>query len=469
MPPPIAAAICTVGILGLFWLDRDEKVRTSLALWIPVIWLALACSRSAAEWLGMSPLESTEQVLEGSPFDRLVWGMLLVLGIIVLISRHRGNAKLLEMNGPVLLFFLYCAVSIIWSDYPAVAIKRWIKAVGDLVMILIVLSDHEPLAAFKRYLARPTFVLIPLSILFIKYYPALGTAYSPWGGPTIHTGVTTNKNTLGVICLCFGLGALWRLLAAYEDRDDKTRTRRLVAHAVILVMVIWLLWIANSMTSATCLLMGALLLLASKIRFIKQRPAILHLLIATMLAASASVLFLGVSPNALATMGRNPTLTDRTEVWGWLFSLVRNPLVGTGFESFWLGPRLAKLWSIYWWHPNEAHNGYIEIYLNLGWIGIALLAMVLITGYRTVMAAYRRDLPMANLRVAYFLVGIAYNFTEAAFFRIQAPAWMFFLFAITNVPWALAPATQPISQNLLRSPNPRMSQRKQLVSGGEHV
>lgn len=182
MPPPIAAAICIVGILGLFWLDRDEKVRTSLALWIPVIWLALACSRSAAEWLGMSPLESTEQVLEGSPFDRLVWGALLVLGIIVLISRHRGNAKLLEMNGPVLLFFLYCAMSIIWSDYPAVAFKRWIKALGDLVMILVVLSDHEPLAAFKRYLARPTFVLIPLSILFIKYYPALGTAYSPWGG-----------------------------------------------------------------------------------------------------------------------------------------------------------------------------------------------------------------------------------------------------------------------------------------------
>jgi len=469
MPPPIAAAICTVGILGLFWLDRDLKVRTSPALWIPVIWLAIACSRPAATWLGMAPMESTEQVLEGSPFDRLVFSVLLVLGIIVLIGRMQRVGKLLKANGPLLFFFLYCAVSIIWSDYPEIAFKRWTKAVGDLVMVLIVFSDGEPLAAVKRFLARPTYVLIPLSILFIKYYPALGTAYGPWGGPRMNTGVTANKNTLGVICLCFGLAALWRFLVACEDREDKTRKRRLLAQAVILAMVLWLLWMANSMTSTSCFLMASILILSTRLGFVKKRPAIVHLLIATMLTISASVLFLGVSPGALATMGRNPTLTDRTEVWGWLFSMVQNPLVGTGFESFWLGPRLEKLWHIYWWHPNEAHNGYIEIYVNLGWIGIAFLAVVLMTGYRTVIAAYRRDLPLASLRLAYFLVGMAYNFTEAAFFRMQAPAWVFFLFAITSVPLIPVPEVAPIAQHELAGPSRQMSQKKQLALTREVV
>ena len=133
-------------------------------------------------------------------------------------------------------------------------------------------------------------------------------------------------------------------------------------------------------------------------------------------------------------MGRNPTLTDRTEVWGWLFGLVRNPILGTGFESFWLGPRLEKLWNIYWRHPNEAHNGYIEIYINLGWTGIVLLAVVLVAGYRKIMAAYRRHLPLANLCLAYFLVGMTYNFTEAALFKMLAPAWIFTLFAMTCAP-----------------------------------
>lgn len=434
MPPPIAAAICTVGILGLFWLDRDAQARTSFALWIPVTWLAIACSRPAATWLGLAPVESAEQVMEGSPFDRLVFSLLLAAGILVLISRGSRVAKILQTNGAILFFFAYCLVSTFWSDYPDVTFKRWTKAVGDLVMILVVLTDKDPIGALKRFLKRPTFVLIPLSILLIKYYPALGTFYGPWGGPRMNAGVTTNKNALGVICLCFGLGALWRFLSAYDDRQDDSRKRRLLAYGVILAMVVWLLWIANSMTSISCLLMGSILMLATRLNFVKKRPGSVHLLIAAMLTVSVSVLFFGVSPDALATMGRDPTVTGRTEVWGWLFSLVKNPLIGTGFESFWLGPRLEKLWNIYWWHPNEAHNGYIEIYINLGWIGVALLAVILAIGYRTVIAAYRQGLPFANLRLAYFLVGLAYNFSEAAFFKMTAPAWIFFLFAIVSVP-----------------------------------
>ena len=279
----------------------------------------------------------------------------------------------------------------------------------------------------------------------------------------MNTGVTNNKNTLGVICLCFGLGALWRFLSVYDDREDKTRTRRLVVQSVILAMVFWLLWVANSMTSISCFIMASVLMLMARLRFVKRQPIAVHLLIGTMLVVAASVLFFGVSPSALATMGRNPTLTDRTEVWGWLFSMVHNPLVGTGFESFWLGPRLEKLWSIYWWHPNEAHNGYIEIYINLGWIGIALLAVVLLTGYQKVIRAYRQELPLATLWLAYFLIGMVYNFTEAAFFRMQAPAWLFFLFAITRSPLTPKPEVQPTFETENADPIRVTGPKKQLV------
>src|SRR2546428_3149771 len=45
------------------------------------------------------------------------------------------------------------------------------------------------------------------------------------------------------------------------------------------------------------------------------------------------------------TMGRGPTLTGRTQIWHLVLSMTTNPLLGTGFESFWLGPRLQKIWS----------------------------------------------------------------------------------------------------------------------------
>ena len=61
-----------------------------------------------------------------------------------------------------------------------------------------------------------------------------------------------------------------------------------------------------------------------------------------------------------------------------------NPLVGTGYESFWLGPRLKDVWAQTGAGINEAHNGYLEVYLNQGLIGLVLLGGFLIASYRTI-------------------------------------------------------------------------------------
>src|SRR5260370_14240288 len=141
MPPIIATAILFFGILGLFWLDRDEKVRTSKALWIPVMWLLLAGSRNVSEWLNLSPVtDSPDRYLDGNPVDRAVFTGLLALGVTVLVARERQLGRLLRANGLILLFFCYGALSVLWSDYPAVSFKRWVKDLGDFVMILIVLT-----------------------------------------------------------------------------------------------------------------------------------------------------------------------------------------------------------------------------------------------------------------------------------------------------------------------------------------
>lgn len=435
MSPAVASGVFALLILGLFWLDRDQNSRPSGALWIPVVWWLLASSRSVGQWLQMGTQMdqlTADRILEGSPIDFLVYSSLIAFGSIVLVKRRKQVVELLQGNGPIILFFLYCAVSIIWSDYPDVAFKRWIKSLGDLVMVLVVLTDREPYAAFERLLARITYLLIPLSILLIKFYPDIGRGIHRWTYTTFYTGVSLNKNTLGAICLLCGLATVWRLLMVYRDRNGTARTRRLLAHSAILLMVLWLFWLANSMTSSSCFIIGSAILLAGNLRVVVKNPIAVHVIIAAILSVTTSVLFFNVSSDALETIGRNPTLTDRTEIWALLISVSENHLVGTGYESFWLGSRLEKIWSMYSWKPLEAHNGYLEVYLNLGWVGVALLAVVMATGYRRVIASFRLDPQIGSLILAYFSVGLVYNFTEAAFFRMMTPVWMFMLLAITG-------------------------------------
>ena len=433
----VATIVYAVGILGLFILDRDRKSRTcSIALWVPILWVGIASSRMVSQWLQPGSLNGTPDVyLDGSPLDRLILSVLMALGFVVLVVRGRQVLSLLRANRAILVFFLYCAVSSLWSDYPEVAFKRSIKASGDLVMVLIILTESDRLTALKRSLARLSFVLVPVSVLFIKYYPELGRAYGRWEGVQYFIGVAADKNMLGKICLIFGLASAWRFLHEIMAEKETRKTGPLIAHGTTAFTALWLTWEAHSLTSLSCLLLAVGLMTALKLPIVARKPALIHLLVAFMLAASSCVLFSDAGSGLVQTLGRDPTLTGRTEVWNRVLGMSPNGLLGTGFESFWLGQRLQQLWSIFWWHPNEAHNGYIEIFLNLGWVGIALLTLMLVTGYRNAVKAFQQNENAGNLLLAYFVTVVAYSLTEAGF-RMMNPVWITCLLSITAIPEA---------------------------------
>jgi exopolysaccharide production protein ExoQ len=427
MPQAVATVIYVVGILGLFYLDRDEDLRMSKALWIPAVWLFLISSRGVSLWLGMAPgLRSTEAYVEGSPIDMAVFTSLLIAALAVVIGRTERVGPLLQKNGPILLFFAFCAVSILWSDFPFVAFKRWIKALGDLAMVLIILTEPEPMGALKRLITRLGFILFPLSVLLGKYYPHLGRRLTNSWTEEI-TGVTTQKNTLGVICMLYGVGFLWMLATVYRDRADPNRTRRLAAYGTILITIVWLLAACNSTTAIAGVAMaGGVMLLATRPSVVRK-PAVVHMLVLAVLFVALFPIFLDSS--VLSAVGKDPTLTGRTETWKLLLSIPINRWVGTGFESFWLGNRLQTLWDAYPnFYINEAHNGYIEVYLNLGLVGVSLLGLLLFTGYRKIIAAFHWDPELGVLLLGFFLAVLFESLTEAAF-RMLYPSWIFLLLA----------------------------------------
>ncbi len=420
---------------------------------------------SASKWLQSGPRSAADQ-FEGNPIQRNIFTVLLAIGIIVLLQRGPRLLSLLKMNGPMLLFFTYCAASIFWSDFPEVAFKRWIKALGDLVMVLIILTDPEPLTALKRFLARTGFLLVPVSILLIKYYPDLGMAFKSADGRRVFEGVTNDKNMLGVICLLMGLGAVWRILQLLRDGEYRHRFKPLVAQGLLLAMVLWLFLRANSMTSLACFALASGLMLASSFPTVARRGAMIHLLVVAILTVASLALIPDLGGNLVKDLGRDPTLTGRTELWKEIVGMNGNPFFGTGFESFWMGPRLEKIWSNHWWHPNEAHNGYLEVFLNLGWTGLALLAIVLLSGYRNAFSGFRRDPIAGRLKLSFFVVGVIYSLTEAGF-RLLNPVWISFMLAAIAVPKSLVPATSGVGESRAERLKPDVSpQNPELIRPG---
>jgi exopolysaccharide production protein ExoQ len=424
----VATSILVLGVVGFFILERDRRNKPSWAVLLPLVWLLIASSRNVGEWLQVGAPSNSDAYIDGSPVDRNILSIFIAAGLVILYQRRTKVQAILRANIPLLAYFSYCLLSLAWSDFPFVGFKRWIRYLGDFEMVLVLLTERDWFLARRKVYAWAGFLLLPISVLFIYYYPDLGRAYGADDGQMYWTGVTENKNELGAICMIFGLASLARLLDLWKEKGTR-KIGQILVHVSVVVLATWLLHVANSATSLACFIFGVTLLVLTSWRpFIRNR-ILIHLLVGGILGIGVSSLFLGMGTGLVKNLGRNSTLTGRTELWSHALQLVENPVFGTGYESFWVGERRDKM-RPFAGGVNEAHNAYLEVYLNLGWVGVMLLALVIVTGYQKIIEAFRRNPNAARLGIAYFVVSLSYGFTEAGTIKFRAPVWISFLISI---------------------------------------
>ena len=259
LSPTLASCLAVAAIIFLFRRDIREKPDITAALWLPLLWLVLGCSRSVSAWLNIFglPVSGAPSVEEGSPLDAWVYFALIIAGFCVLAKRQVRLSEVVSNNGWLIVFLLYCFISITWSDFPFIAFKRWLKILGHPIMALIVLTEPDPKEALIRLMKRCAYVVVPVSILFIKYYPELGRGFSPWGG-AVCTGITTDKNALGGDCLILGYFFFWYLLQTWRNERSRWRRNELWLIAGFSIGIWWLFTQAHSATSSISLIVGIL-------------------------------------------------------------------------------------------------------------------------------------------------------------------------------------------------------------------
>lgn len=409
MPPRLALLICTSLVLFLLRLEHKSRRTVSPALWIPTLWFLMVASRSLGAWFGVTGNNDS-----GNLMDQVVLSGLTVSGLAVLARRRFPWSVMLRRHAWLLALLGYMLLSTFWSEITLVAMKRWIREVIVVIMAFVAASEKDPREALASLMRRCAYVLIPFSWMLIKYFPELGRQYGRWSGIEMWTGVTSQKNGLGRLCMISLLFLLWSLYERWRKQPAAPAHSLLWPDISVIALGFYLLIGADSSTSLATLVVGSALFLG--LRFCRKLnimvpQAAFMILVIFLMAFGTSTPLLGGSNVAgfTSSLGRDDTLTGRTEVWAAVIpAMKQQPLLGYGFGSFWTDAR-RELYEI-----PTAHNGYLDILLEQGVVGLCFYAIWLLSCVRQLHLALKSEHDWASLAICFLIIGLLYNITESA-------------------------------------------------------
>lgn len=346
----------------------------------------------------------------------LVPGIALAFGITVLRPRQTALMLLRLPWLPLLIAWVWASTA--WSIDPATTIRRAVAFTAYTLIALHLAMRFTP-ERIIFWLAVVCLVQLGLSVAFAVALPAYG--YMPDGGQL--RGVFTHKNSMGELLLMAGavLAATW---------PGRLIPRWLAAAGLVLVFGLALP--TGSATALALLALLAVLLAALLALRLPHHVAALLIGLGVSLAALATALVL-LDPAALfELLGRDPTLTGRAQLWAFVDQLIaERPWLGYGYRTVFAQP-WVQAWVVnaLGWPAPHAHNGYREIMLDLGLVGLLLVLPILLG---TLVRAVRRLLIRPDaLAVFGFLVLAGYllrNLTEADLLHQTKLVWVLVVLA----------------------------------------
>lgn len=359
----------------------------------------------------------------GDPLTRtlLLVGYVTVFPIIV--RRAPWAFRALAQEPVLLLLLLWAFASVLWSSEPGVTARRWAGACLPVLYALALTLRFDG-RALLRLIGWALLVAVAGSLAMVVAMPDWGIMGYPhegaWRGMFVHKNILGRYAALAVF--------FFPTLASLERSHMRV------------------FWIGSSLLSAIVLLgsrsLSAIMLAIAGICIwlFFRTASPLHrfwLLLSAILMIAAMIAVVAIGSNyesAVTAVGRDPTLTGRIPLWLLLLEMARERIwLGYGYGAFWLGLEgpSAYVWAALGWAVPHAHNGYLDLLLDLGVIGLSLGVFLLCTCVTRLLAAYGRD-PSPEvvcwLTVVAFLIG--YNMVESGFLRSNSFLWILLLLAV---------------------------------------
>lgn len=265
-----------------------------------------------------------------------------------------------------------CLASTYWSIAPDITIRRTIAVAVTTIFGLY-------LAA--RYRGEDLVQIIALSFALLAFgsffvcicVPSLGIHNDINAGAW--KGLWYEKNQMAAMMV---LGFIAACASAYVSPERRKMWIGLAVTIFVLVIL------SRSKTSLLACMASAL---AIPVLMSLQRGGV-HSVIFVWLAATAALiggaLFYVAPELVFKALGKDPTLTGRTEIWASLMRLSdKHPWLGYGYKAFWTPTSVpaSVVRAETQWPVPSAHNGWLDLLIQLGWVGAILFGLVLAAGF----------------------------------------------------------------------------------------
>lgn len=370
--------------------------------------------------LGLPAIGPEGSMADGNPLRQVSWLLLGLFAVAHVAARSPEDRRfVLHSIGLTLACLLVFALaSSLWSTAPAVTLKRSVL----LAVVLILgaaafgVRSAQPMT-FAAIIGEPLALFILMSLLYTAAFPDQAFMDIGW------RGLCTHKNELGQV---MGVGLLLAIFGRYPPQ------RPAIRYLAIVPALIAALLFTRSTTSAVgtfaAIATTGMLAMIPRVRASRQSTYLALVSLMTVLL----IVYLGflfallpdlqdISAWILKLLGKSQNLTGRTGIWNAVLSETRfhSPLLGGGYGGFWVGTDsvsgyIGRGIGLY---PGQAHNGYIDVYNDLGYIGLAILSVFLLSAFMTIGRLHASRHPEAPLHLSLLVMAIVVNYGESTFFR----------------------------------------------------
>jgi O-antigen ligase len=389
-------------------IKLSEKLLTILLIFISVGTLAI---RPAQE-ISMSPLG-------GKIVDNLL-NLISYLILFYFILLYWKSFLYVITKGKLQFFLLAIILfSLLWSQ-DVTSSLTYLRGLIRIYLLATYLAMRYSLKEQMRLIAWGLGTAASLSIFFSAVIPGYIHKSPELAG--MWSGIFGHKNELGYM-MAWSAGVFLHLGLSIN------RYRWLMW--LLCGISICLIILSRSTTSLMILL--AMILLLPFYKLIKQDNYKLRVVMITlvlMLLISFSIFITNNAESLIGTSGKDLTLSGRSDLWELIIDkILERPLLGYGFYGFWTSPDASKVRATVDWASN-AHNGFLELLLDLGFLGFFTFAAGFI---RFFVLAITRVVTVGKKPEDYWpvqmlLIIVIVNFSEA---RLLTPSWNWLMYVTT--------------------------------------